>query len=195
MLSTIGLAAARQVRVAGRLSIRRGSHLVTHLSSRTTTAIPSGIRVAAVFARGYAEHVGPKKTSATAKPAKTTTAAKPKKEKTAKKTKAPVVKAKKARAKKPLTEEQQVKLKIRALRAKALLKEVVPSLPSTPWVVYFTQHAKEDMQGRKKDASLTEFMKDLMARLSSSFAALSAAELEVSRSKTCAVRVTELRAS
>ena len=186
MLSAIGLAAARQVRVAGRLSIHRAAHLAI----QPAIVIPSGIRIAAVLARGYAEAAAKatKRKSATAKP----TATKEKKAKTEKK---PAKKAAKKPAKKPaakktaakkkpkkkLTEEEKTKLKIKELREKALLKEF-PRLPEGKWPVYVSARMKEAK--RERGGSLTseewEF-KNLVPQIKKDFDALPAEELEVSQ--------------
>lgn len=180
MLPAIGLAAARQVRVAGRLSIHRAAHLAI----RPAIVIPSGIRIAAVLARGYAEAAAKatRKKSATAK-----TATKEKKAKTEKK---PAKKAAKKPAKKPaakkkpkkeLTEEEKTKLKIKELREKALLKEF-PRLPEGKWPVYVSARMKEAK--RERGGSLTseewEF-KNLVPQIKKDFDALPAEELEVSQ--------------
>jgi hypothetical protein len=154
MLSAFGRAAARKVFVAGSLSIRSAGRL-------TTPVIPTGYRVVAVFTRGFAAVGAPKKTTKAA----TTTASKkkpaakkPVAKKTATKTtkKKPVAKkaakpkAKKAakkpkatRPKKKLTDEEKAKLKLRALKERALLKEQPVKLPVTSWNLYLTKHLKE----------------------------------------------------
>lgn len=156
MLSAFGRAAARKVCVAGSLSIRTAGRL-------TTPVVPTGYRVVAIFARGFAAAAAPKKT--TTKAATTTAskkkpaAKKPATKTVAKTTKKPVAKkaakprAKKAakkpaaRPKKQLTDEQKAKqkakLKLRALKERALLKEQPAKLPATSWNLYLTRHLKE----------------------------------------------------
>lgn len=151
MLSKIGLAAVRQVRVA-------------HLGGRTTTTIPTRTRVAAVFARGYAETVRAKTTtSASAKPAKP--------EKTAGK--------EAAKAPKELTAAAKTRLKIKDLQKKALL-ENIGLLPRNSWMLYYVQHCKPLMQNRPAGVPLKDFMRSLMAQLKASYDAVPAAEREVS---------------
>jgi hypothetical protein len=158
MLSAIGRATARQARVAGRLSIR------TQLTTpRAAPVIPSGIRVAAVFARGFAEAGAPKKTTKTA----TKTAAA--------KTKAAVAK-KAAKQKKVLTEEEKTRLKIRDLKKTALLKEEPVNLPVASWTAFMSKRMKGAMD-RDPKPTFTEAVREL----SEEFKNLPEAEKEVRR--------------
>jgi hypothetical protein len=193
MWSAIGRATARQVRVGGRLSIRTASRLAV-LAPRTALAIPSGIRVAAVFVRGFAAAApASKATKATAstatkkKPAAKTTAVKATrstKKTTTAKTRAPAVKKAKAtkpkpkpkpkrKARKPLTPEEAARLKIRELRKAALVKEEPTSGPRNVWSVF--------VASRMKDAGEDAHMRDSLRKLAPDFKALSAEELQVSR--------------
>jgi hypothetical protein len=149
-------------------------------------AIPSGIRVAAVFARGLAAVGRPRKTAKTEDsavpktksadkkaPAKKTAAKKP-----AAKAKATAEKKKKAtvgRPKAPLTEEAKTRLKIRELRKKALLKEEPRDLPSTPWMILLGERTKV----MKEDPSIR--LVGVARKAATEYKALPAAELEVSR--------------
>jgi hypothetical protein len=189
MWSAIGRATARQVRVGGgRAAIRSASRLAVHSASRTVPAIPSGIRVAAVFARGLAAVGRPRKTT------KTEDSAAPKKKavgkkapaKTASKAKAPAEKKKKkaaaGRPKAPLTEEQKTRLeeqktrlKIRELRKKALLKEEPRDLPNTPWMILLGERTKV----MKEDSSIK--LVEVARNAAIEYKGLSPAELEVSR--------------
>ncbi|KAK4128389.1 hypothetical protein N657DRAFT_19948 [Parathielavia appendiculata] len=184
MWSAIGRATAQQVRIGGRLWVRSTSRLAAKLPARVAPIIPSGVRVAAVFSRGFAEAGRPKKTSkaATSKVAKKAAAKKPAtKKKTA--TKKPARKAKKApaakkakpvKAKKPLTEEEKVKREIRALKKTGLLKEEPARLPENPWLVYSSQRVKKAYLELGPDLNLP----DVMAGLASDYKALSTAEME-----------------
>ncbi|KAK4158142.1 hypothetical protein C8A00DRAFT_39527 [Chaetomidium leptoderma] len=180
MWSAIGRATGRQVRVGGRLLIRQ-------LAPRTASVIPSGIRVAAVFTRGFAEAGRPTKATKTA----TSTATKTKKP-TAKKAatkkaatkKTGAKKATKAKApakrkprvfkpKKPLTEEDKTKLAIKVLKKRALLKEEPTRLPITSWVVFAAQRVKSLMGG---DPAIR--FSDAMQLLSAEYKALTPEEIE-----------------
>jgi hypothetical protein len=175
MWSAIGRATAQQVRVGATLSIRSTGRIAAKLALRPAPVIPSGIRVAAVFARGFASAARPKKTSkaGTSKVAKK----KPATKKTAKKAKAPAAKKpKRVREKKPLTEEQKAKLQLRELRKTALLKEEPARLPSTPWRLYCGQRVKELL----KAGTDANKLGPVMPGLAQDFKALSEAELDVS---------------
>jgi hypothetical protein len=169
MLSAIGRATARQARVAGRLSIR------TQLTTpRAAPVIPSGIRVAAVFARGFAEAGAPKKTTKTAtktaaaktkKPAAKTPAKKPaatKKTTATKKAAKPkaAVAKKAAKQKKVLTEEEKTRLKIRDLKKTALLKEEPVNLPVASWTAFMSKRMKGAMD-RDPKPTFTEAVREL----------------------------------
>lgn len=164
MLSAFGRAAVRQVCVAGSLSIRSAGRL-------GAPVIPSGYRVVAVFTRGLATAVAPKRTtrattaaaSKKAPAAKKTTSTKKTTTKTAKKPAAKKAvkskakpKAKKA-AKKPatrkpkkLTDEQKDRIKLRALKERALLKEQPAKLPVTSWNLYLVKNLKERLNKEPK---------------------------------------------
>lgn len=185
MWPTIGLAVVRQARVSAGLSIRRASRLAVRLSGRTPTVIPAGIRVAAVFPRGYAQATAKKKSATAKKPAaakKTTTTTKKaaaSKKKTAKASKTKTAKkAAPKKKKKELTDEEKTKLKIRELKKKALLKEV-PRLPANKWMLFFSQRMKEELQGKSPEERVP--MKELAAKITSEYKALSAEQLEVSQ--------------
>ncbi|KAK4237861.1 hypothetical protein C8A03DRAFT_15621 [Achaetomium macrosporum] len=176
MLSAIGRATARQVRVGGELPIRSASRVAVQLvAPRPMPVVPSGIRIAAVFARGFAERGRPKsstnKTSTSAaakqKPASKTGSAK----KSADAKKASSEKKKPARKAKPeLTEEQKTKLELRDLKKKSLWTEQPSPLPVTAWQVFIAQRLKEI--GKKEGLQI------VMPQLSSEFKALSSAEVE-----------------
>jgi hypothetical protein len=185
MWSAIGRATAQQVRVGASLSIRSTGRIAAKLALRPAPVIPSGIRVAAVFARGFASAARPKTTSkaGTSKvakkklAAKKATAKKTATKKTAKKAKAPAAKKpKRVREKKPLTEEQKAKLQLRELRKTALLKEEPARLPSTPWRLYCGQRVKELL----KAGTDANKLGPVMPGLAQDFKALSEAELDVS---------------
>lgn len=192
MWPTIGLAVVRQARVSAGLSIRRASRLAVRLSGRTPTVIPAGIRVAAVFPRGYAQATAKKKSATAKKPAaakKTTTTKKAAaSKKTAKASKSKTAKkAAPKKKKKELTDEEKTKLKIRELKKKALLKEV-PRLPANKWMLFFSQRMKEELQGKSPEERVP--MKELAAKITSEYKALSAEQLEVSqREKKKTLRV------
>jgi ATPase subunit of ABC transporter with duplicated ATPase domains len=162
-------------------------------------AVPSGVRVAAVFARGFAERSRPKgstkktSTPAEAKQKRATKTGSAKKTSTAKKTatakkastktkkseKKPANKLAKKPAKKParkpkrvLTDEEKTKLEIRNLRKKALLREQPKMLPDKAWNVYIAQRLK--VVGR------SEGLAAVMPQLSTEFKALSSDEVQVS---------------
>ncbi|KAL2017814.1 hypothetical protein VTK56DRAFT_1616 [Thermocarpiscus australiensis] len=141
MWSTIGLTTARQLGVAGRL-------IVARRLPRTTTVMPSGIRVAAIFGRGFAEaRTRTRKSSKTATGTASKSAAK---KKPAAKKAAGKKPAKKASTKKAaLTAEEKTQLKIKELKKRALLKEI-HRLPSTAWSVYVSQHFREQQAGNTK---------------------------------------------
>lgn len=196
MLSAFGRAAARKVCVAGSLSIRTAGRL-------TTPVIPTGYRVVAVFGRGFAAAGAPKKTTTKAatttaakkkpaakKPAKKTAATTTKKKPAAKKAAKP--KAKKAAADKPkatraktaLTDEQKAKLKLKALKERALLKEQPIRLPVTSWNLYLNRHLKETLNKDPKP-----LFADAVRQLSAEHRALpehekEKLELEAQKNKT-----------
>lgn len=169
-----------------------------HSDLRTAPTLPSGIRVTAVFARGLAAAGRPKKTTKTedsAAPKKKAAAKKPatKKKTTAKaagkktaKAKAPVEKkAKMGRPKKQLTEEEEAEAKlretrqkIRALKAKALLKEEPNKLAYTSWMQFVGERGAV-LRQENPDIKLGE----ITHQLSAEFKALPTAELEVSRKR------------
>ncbi|KAK4099778.1 hypothetical protein N658DRAFT_487369 [Parathielavia hyrcaniae] len=190
MWSAIGRATAQPVRIGGRLWVRSASRLAARLpGGRAGPVIPSGIRVAAVFSRGYAQVGRPRKTSTAAtsevakkKPAtktkkvaakKNKLAAKAKKVKKAKKAPA-AKKAKPAKPKTPLTAEEKLKRDIARLRKKAMYKEEPDRLPETSWLVYTTPRVKDVYNN--SDAKLK--LSDVMARLAVGYKALSATELD-----------------
>ncbi|KAH6636659.1 hypothetical protein F5144DRAFT_188866 [Chaetomium tenue] len=162
MLSAFGRAAARQVCVAGSLSIRSAGRL-------GAPVIPSGYRVVAVFTRGLATAVTTKRTirattaaaskkapaaKKTTKKTTTKTAKKPAAKKAVKSKAKPKAKkaAKKTTTRKPkkLTDEQKDKLKLRALKEKALLKEQPAKLPVTSWNLYLVKNLKEVLNKEPK---------------------------------------------
>ncbi|KAL2262850.1 hypothetical protein VTK26DRAFT_9237 [Humicola hyalothermophila] len=178
MLSAIGLAAARQVRVAGRLSIRRAAQF----TARPAIVIPSGIRIAAVAARCYAESTKTKKSAKTKSTATATkrkaTAAKTATKKAAADKADTAKKSRAGRKKKELTPEEKTKLKIKELKKKALLEEI-PRLPSIGWAVYTSERLKEKM--RERAAAQTDekwSLKDLIPQIKKDYDALPAEELE-----------------
>jgi hypothetical protein len=181
MWLAIGRATAQQVRVGARLTIRTTNRpIATKLALRPAPVIPSGIRVAAVFARGFAAAGRPKKTKAATskvangkKPAAKKAAAK----KTAKKANSPAAKKpKRTRAKKLVTDEEKAKLQLRELKKTALLKEEPTRLPITSWTVYTTQRVKELL---KAGSDVTK-LGSVVPALAQDYKALSAEELDVS---------------
>ncbi|KAK4042101.1 hypothetical protein C8A01DRAFT_33865 [Parachaetomium inaequale] len=206
MLSAIGRATARQARVAGRagrLSSRSASRLTAQLTPRAAPVIPSGIRVAAVFARGFAEAGAPKKTTKTAtktaakkkpaakKPAKKAAAKKKTATKKAAKPKAAVAKKAAKPKKAPLTEEEQARIKIRALKKTALLKEEPVKLPVASWTTFVSKNMKRAMD-RNPSPTFTEAVREL----SDEFKALPDAEkekLEVERKENSVANEVTMR--
>ncbi|AEO65322.1 4948b468-bb2d-4ba7-8b43-c2e639762a7c [Thermothielavioides terrestris] len=180
MWSSIGRATVRQVRVA-RLPIRSASRLAVQLAPRRATpSIPSGIRVAAVFARGFAQRSRPKQTSTSEAP-KTKKAAAAKK-KTGKPKARTAAKKAASRPKKELTEEEKAKLAERekrreldALKKKALLKEQPAPLPTAPWVLFVSTRMKE-LTSQTPGAQVV--FSDLMPKVAAEYKALPPAELE-----------------
>ena len=172
MWSSIGRATARQVRVGSGLSIRTTRRIAAQLTPRAAPVIPSGIRIAAVFARGFAEAARPKKTAtSTAAKTKKPSAKKTGAKKTAtKKAKPKRPAAKKAKAKKVLTEEQKINRRIAELKKTALLKDEPTLLPNTTWMVFVAEQLREGK----------EQIQTAMAKLSIQYKALSASEIEVS---------------
>lgn len=173
MWSSIGRATARQVRVAGVLSLRRAGRLAAQPAiSRIAPTLPCGIRVAAVFTRGFAEAGRPKKTASKAKEPAARKAKKPlaTKRPAAKST----AKAKTGPKKEVLTEEQKVKrkaaLRIKKLKETGLLKEQPSRLPFNAWMVFTVREIKN-----APGATVGPLMK----KLGEQFRALSADELEV----------------
>jgi hypothetical protein len=148
-------------------------------------AIPSGIRVSAVFARGLAAVGRPRKTTKTEDSAVPKTKSGDKKapaktagEKTAVKAKATAEKKKKktvGRPKSPQTEEEKTRLRIRELRKKALLKEEPRDLPGTPWMILLGERTK----AMKEDKSIR--LVEIARKAAIEYKALPAAEVEVSR--------------
>ncbi|GAB1311282.1 hypothetical protein MFIFM68171_01492 [Madurella fahalii] len=204
MRSAIGLAAARHLRVGGRLSVCRASRFAVHVAGQSTTVIPSGFRVAAVFERGFAQASGGTKkldasTEAKAKPkpkpkpkprelAKTLATKKPTARKTttktaaAKKAAAKRAAARKAAAKKraaekeaALTEEEKVKRKIKALKKRALLDEPTRR-GETAWAVYMSRALKDKLSGRPVSESGS--FATALPEVAKEFKALPAAEVE-----------------
>lgn len=180
MLSAFGRAIARQACVASSLSIRSTSRLAVPV-------IPSGFRVVAVFTRGFAAAGAPKrktgtktatsaaskKTPAAKKPAKKAAAKKKPAKKAAKPKAKAVKKPKTTKAKKELTDEEKAKIKIRALKAKALLKEQPGQLPVTAWTLFIFKNLKEALNKDPKP----EF-RDVMTQLSADYKALPEHEKE-----------------
>ena len=184
MWSTIGRSTARQVRVGGRLSICTATRLTAQLSSRTAPVIPSGIRVAAIFVRGFAATKGAEDKPAAKKATAKKTATTAEKKKTTVKAKAPVTKKAKAKPKpkpkpkpklripkKELTPEEKTKLKIRELRKESLAKDEPTYLPITKWMVF----ASERLKGTTHKCTI------VIPEIAAVYRALPAAELEVSR--------------
>ncbi|KAK3311277.1 uncharacterized protein B0T15DRAFT_68508 [Chaetomium strumarium] len=190
MLSAIRRATAGQVRLGGELAIRSASRIAVRFAApQLMPVVPSGIRVAAVFARGYAGRGRPKgsttktSTSAEAKKKPASKTGRAKKTGTAKKTaaakKAPT-KAKKPqkkpaekparRPKRELTEEQKTKLEIRDLKKKALVREQPKGLPDKPWSVFTAQ--------RLRAAGRMEGLEVMMPQISVDFKALPSDEVE-----------------
>lgn len=178
MWSSIGRATARQVRVGGGLSIRTARRIAAQLAPRAAPIVPSGIRITAVFARGFAEAGRPKKTatsttSKTKKPSADKTGEKKtatKKAGTKKAAKAKRPAAKKAKkVKKVLTDEQKTNRRIRELKKTALLREEPTSLPSTSWMVFVTEQLKEG----------SETIATAMPRISIAYKSLSDSEMQV----------------
>lgn len=193
MWSAIGRAAARQLRVGGRLPIRCASRLAVHahVAGQATAAVPSGFWVAAVFQRGYAETRGrPRKTdtptktrarAATKAPAKKKATAK--KRAAAKKSAAQKLAEKKKKKKAEMTAEEiaeeKRKLRIKELRKMAALKPPT-KLPDSAWQIYMNQAVKEKLKGKQTlepHASLIGAVRDL----AESYKTLPAAEVAVSR--------------
>lgn len=184
--------------------MRDASRLVLRVAPRPTTVIPSGVRVAAVFARGFAEarrgRGRPPKSSTPrrGRPPKASTAAKGTKTKKSaagkrgRKKKTAKAKAKKAEKKKTakklakpqeeLTEEEKTKREIKALKKKALLR-VPKTLPETPWMIFCSQRMHEEWSERFKGIPQSEkevLMREAMIRAGEAFRGLSAAERAVS---------------
>ena len=186
MWSAIGRSTARQVRVSGRLSICTATRLTAQLTTRTTPAIPSGIRVAAVFVRGFAAAKGTEKKPAAKKATAEKTGATTAEKKTTAKAKAPAAKKTKAKAKakpkpkpkpklripkKELTPEEKTKLKIRELKKDSLAKDEPTYLPITKWMVF----SSERLKGTTHKCTI------VIPEIAAEYRALPAAELEVSR--------------
>lgn len=182
MLSAIGRAAARHARVGANLPIRSASRLTTQLTPRTAVVVPSGFRIAAQFARGFAAKAGTaKKTAATKAKAKKPAAAK-KPAKAAAKPKATGEKKKRpGPKKKELTDDEKSKLEIRELKKKALAGKEPGKLPVTAWMVYLSQRMPEVL-GRDPKPSF----RDAVQEVSNDYKALPQSELEVRQaSETC----------
>lgn len=162
MWSTIRFAAARQLRVAGALSATGGAGRLTSrvATKQSALTIPSCYRFQ-LARRGFAETRGrpPTKKAAATEPAKRGRPAGPKKA------------APKKRAKKVLSPEAKKKAEIRQLKQLALLKKP-KTLPSRPWLLYFSHHAKEAAAAGHDLASMAK-------QLGESFKALSTSEVEV----------------
>lgn len=110
----------------------------------------------------------PNTTTKTKKPAAKKLATK----KPAAKKKAPVKKKPAKKPKKPLTDEQKAKLKIRELKVKSLVKEEPKRLPITAFSLYFGEYAKgKGGQGIP--------IQEILKEAAKSFKTLSASELEV----------------
>ncbi|KAK4192698.1 hypothetical protein QBC35DRAFT_483078 [Podospora australis] len=187
MLTSVGLATARRLHVGGAQSIYRTTRVALRISSQSAVVVPSGIRIAAIFKRGFAAARtarAPKAaavvkttkktttTTTTKKPKKKTTAASAKKKTTTKKAKKAAPKAKKPKTVKKkvaLTDEQKQKLKIKKLREVALLSDQPTGLPSRTWPVFLSNHLKENT-GK---VNLTKDATELGAR----YKQLSAADL------------------
>ncbi|KAK4176301.1 hypothetical protein QBC36DRAFT_11618 [Triangularia setosa] len=163
MLSSLGLATGQRARVIG---VRSVFSSLARISTCTAAPpkVPTSIRIAAVFNRGFAAAATrsatktattTKKTTATKNPAaKKTTAAGQKKKATTKATAKKAAPKKKAVSKKKKTarpkkapEEVPESLKLyrkaKELRATALIKEQPTLLPANPWLIYRSKHANE----------------------------------------------------
>ncbi|KAK0737617.1 hypothetical protein B0T21DRAFT_365677 [Apiosordaria backusii] len=160
MLSSIGLATARRVRVIGMRSVF--SSLV-RTSTRTVAVCNRGFAAAASrSATKTATATTTKKTTATKKPAakKTTAAAPKKKAATTTKKKATAKKAapkkkvgRKKKAPEEVPEELKIYRKAKELRVKGLIKEQPTLLPATPWLVYLVKNADYQAGSTIIDAS------------------------------------------
>ncbi|KAK4250452.1 hypothetical protein C7999DRAFT_38526 [Corynascus novoguineensis] len=167
MLSAIGRATARHAYVGGRLPIRS----TNQLTPRTTAVVSSVIRIAPGFARGFAAETDSTKTTRT----KATKAGGKKPAKTAAKkaatSKATAAKKKPGPPKKPLTEEEKAKIKIKELKKTALINEEPEKLPSTPWMVYLKERMQEVLAREPKPT-----FNEAVNELSSNYKALPEAE-------------------
>lgn len=195
MLTTIGIAAARRLRVGGAHSVCRTARVTLGASARSAVVIPSSIRIAAAFKKGFATaRAAPKATKAAAALKKTTKktttttttkkatatkakkkpAAAAKKKTTTRKTKkkaAPVKAKKKAKkVKKVLTDEEKQKLAVKKLREQALLKDQPSELPAASWSLFVAM-------GAKGDTNFKDDTKKWMQSRSAQYKALSAADL------------------
>lgn len=172
MWSTIRIAAARQLRVGGALSVSRlASRVATKQSS---FAIPSRYRFQ-LGRRGFADVAGQPAKAITTKKAAAKKPAKGAKKVASKKAAPKKTVAKKAapkkRVRKVLSEEDAKKQKVRELKRVALLKEPV-RLPDKSWLVYVSQHTK----GTHTEG---EALGDRAKQLSESYKNLPASEVEV----------------
>ncbi|KXX83028.1 hypothetical protein MMYC01_200521 [Madurella mycetomatis] len=179
MQSAIGLATARQLRVGGRLSVYRAARFAVHATGQSTTAIPSGYRVAAIFNRGFAQFAKKLATTTKKTPAK--------KKKTTKKAAAKKAAEKKAAAKRAaakkaaaaklaaLSDEEKLKIKIKALKKKALLTEPTRR-GETAWAVFMSRALKDRLSG--KPTSETGSFATALPDVAKEFKALPAAEVE-----------------
>lgn len=207
MRSAIGLATARQLRVGGRLSVCRAARFAAHATGQSTTAIPTGYRFAAVFIRGFAQaRGGTKKLDASTEPKpkpkprefakklataarkktpakkKKTTKAAAAKKAAEKKATAKRIAAKKAAAAKQaaLSDEEKLKIKIKALKKRALLTEPTRQC-ETAWAVFMSRTLKDKLTG--KPSSETGSLAMTLPEVAKEFKALPAAEVEVSWAK------------
>jgi hypothetical protein len=183
MLVAIGRAAARQVRVAGRLTAQL-------TAPRAALVVPSGIRVAAVFARAYRRAVA-EGTAATKKPAAKKTATKKPAAQRAAESKTGTAKKSAGRPpRKVLTEEQKARREQRKLREevkelkkKALLEEEPKKLPNRAWVVYTVHRFKDAPRGLDGQS-----FADYVRQMAKDFKAMTPVEREVSRRRALRVR-------
>ncbi|KAK1769779.1 hypothetical protein QBC33DRAFT_531956 [Phialemonium atrogriseum] len=171
MWSTIRIAAARQLRVGGALSVSRlASRVATKQSS---FAIPSRYRFQ-LGRRGFADVAGQPAKATTTKKAAAKKPAKGAKKVASKKAASKKTAAKKAapkkRVRKVLSEEDAKKQKVRELKRVALLKEPV-RLPDKSWLVYVSQHTK----GTHTEG---EALGDRAKQLSESYKQLPSSEVE-----------------
>ncbi|KAL2178533.1 uncharacterized protein P884DRAFT_276449 [Thermothelomyces heterothallicus CBS 202.75] len=173
MLSAIGRAAARHACVGTNLPIRGASRHTAQLTSRTTFVVPSGSRIAARFARGFAAEAGSTRMKTATKATTKTSAAAKKSAKAAAKPKATAEKKKPGPPKKPLTDEEKTKTKIKQLKKTALAGKEPHKLPITPWLVYLKERM-QDVMGRDTKPTFL----DAVHELSSDYKALPESEKE-----------------